>query len=194
MQFFYGSENAELGQKLYQFGLNEDRKKICRQQSKCKCFLQQNKMSIYIKTGNIFFNNVNSVESIYDFLVAQQSYNIKKMEFGFTFQQTTNLMFLNTIKNTNIAIKAQTKDKNDMLTNKKSKFLFYNFNSYINRQAKQVQKVRHTIISEDEHELLELHKKKVRSYFLGKILEISEKDNFELANEGSEIKSVKNEL
>ena len=85
MQFFYGSENAELGQKLYQFGLNEDRKKICRQQSKCKCFLQQNKMSIYIKTGNIFFNNVNSVESIYDFLVAQQSYNIKKMEFGFTF-------------------------------------------------------------------------------------------------------------
>lgn len=69
-------------------------------------------------------------------------------------------MFLNTIKNTNIAIKAQTKDKNDMLTNKKSKFLFYNFNSYINRQAKQVQKVRHTIISEDEHELLELHKKK----------------------------------
>lgn len=103
-------------------------------------------------------------------------------------------MFLNTIKNTNIAIKAQTKDKNDMLTNKKSKFLFYSFNSYINRQAKQVQKVRHTIISEDEHELLELHKKKVRSYFLGKILEISEKDNFELANEGSEIKSVKNEL
>ena len=69
-------------------------------------------------------------------------------------------MFLNTIKNTNIAIKAQTKDKNDMLTNKKSKFLFYNFNSYINRQAKSVQKVRHTIMSENEHELLELQKKK----------------------------------
>ena len=68
-------------------------------------------------------------------------------------------MFLNTIKNTNIAIKAQTKDKNDMLTNKKSKFLFHNFNSYINRQAKPVQKIRHTIISEDEHELLQLQTK-----------------------------------
>ena len=49
-------ENAELDQKPYQFGLNEDNRKLVDylQSDECKSFLQQNKRSTHIKAGNIF--------------------------------------------------------------------------------------------------------------------------------------------
>ena len=84
-----------------------------------------------------------------------------------------------------MAIKNTNNDKYDMLTNKISKFLFYNFNGYLNRRGEPMQKVKHTIISEDGYGLLELQKQDW-SYFIEKLLEISEKEKFELENEGSE--------
>ena len=46
-----------------------------------------------------------------------------------------------------------------MLTHKKSKFLFYNFNSYLNRIGKPVQFVRHTIMSDNNYALTFLPEK-----------------------------------
>ena len=136
-------------------------------------------MSIHIEKGNVFFNNVNSVESIYDFLVVQQNYTEKMLEFTFSADYKFYVSeYLMAIKNTN-------NDKYDMLTNKISTFLFYNSNGYLNRRGEPMQKVKHTIISEDGYGLLELQKKDW-SYFIEKLLEISEKEKFELENEGSE--------
>ena len=46
-----------------------------------------------------------------------------------------------------------------MLIIKNFKFLVYKFNNYLNRQGKPMEKIRHTIISEDGHGLLELQKR-----------------------------------
>ena len=64
-----------------------------------------------------------------------------------------------------------------MLTNKNFKFLFYNFND---RQMRPLKRPRHTIISEDEHDLLELQREDW-PYFIEKVLEkMSEKKNLDL--------------
>ena len=60
-------------------------KKFVDSRANANVFFSKIKCPFTSKREIFFFNNVNSVESIYDFLVAQQSYNIKKMEFGFTF-------------------------------------------------------------------------------------------------------------
>lgn len=52
-----------------------------------------------------------------------------------------------------------------MLTNKNSKFLFYNFNDYLNRKSLMVQYVRRSIISEDIYVLLDLRKKRMASFY-----------------------------
>ena len=144
-------------------------------------------MSIHIETGNIFFNNANSGGSIYDFLAAQQNYDKKLLKFDFTFcthYESCVSGYLVAIKNTNNGMY-------DMLPNKNSKLLFYIFNDYFHRHREPVQKVRHTIIAEDEYGQLEL-KKKDQSYFRGKLLEISKQENFQSENFGTD--AIENEL
>lgn len=43
-----------------------------------------------------------------------------------------------------------------MLTNNNSKFIFYNFNNYLNRIGRPIQFVRHTITSDDDYALTKL--------------------------------------
>ena len=85
-----------------------------------------------------------------------------------------------------MAINSTKNEKHDMLTNKNSKFLFYNFNNYFDRQIQPVESVRHTIISEGKHGLLELQRKDWLN-FIENVIEMPEKENFELENEGDDI-------
>ena len=53
----------------------------------CQESLIQNKLKIHIETGNIFFNNLGTNESIYDFFQKQENtekVNIHSDEFTFT--------------------------------------------------------------------------------------------------------------
>ena len=56
-----------------------------------------------------------------------------------------------------------------------------------------MERVRQTIILEDERGMVELHSEDW-PYFIEKVLEISEKGNFELENEHDEIDNLENEL
>ena len=81
-----------------------------------------------------------------------------------------------------------------MLTNKNSKFLFYNFNNYLNRRGLPVQLLRPTLISEDIHGLLEHKKKKDWQYSIDKLFELSEKEDFNLEHLGTEADIEKSNL
>lgn len=80
-------------------------------------------MSIHIKTGNIFFDNIDSGKSIFDFSTAQYDCNKKLLQISLAFSADYDAYvseYLTTIKNIN-------DNKYNMLTNKNFKFLFYNF-------------------------------------------------------------------
>ena len=106
---------------------------------------------------------------INDFFLAQQDYNRKllwvKLTFGANCKSYTSKYLM--------GIKAKDDDKFDTLTNKRSKFLVYYFNNWLNKQNWLVQLVRHSIIVEDEVGLAEFQHQNW-SYFTEKIIGISE--------------------
>ena len=55
-------------------------------------------------------------------------------------------------------IKLVSYDKYDMLTHENSKFLFYQYNDYLDRNKRPMGRVKHTIILEDEVGLCELQR------------------------------------
>lgn len=92
-----------------------------------------------------------------------------------------------------MAIRSVKNDNCHVLTDKNSKFLFYNFSNYLKRRGLSMQYVRHTIISEDVHGLLELQKRNT-SCFIGKLFKLSEGDDFELEHLGTEADIEEKEL
>ena len=83
------------------------------------------------------------------------------------------------------AIESVNDDKYDMLTKINSKFLLHNFNDYFKRRGLPMQYVRETIVSEDVHGLLELQQRDW-SYFIRKLFELSQKENLEFKQLGTE--------
>ena len=89
--------------------------------------MQENSISIHLETGNVFYDNFNTQESFYDFLLNQQDQKKKiikkKTSFSHTFKRYLH-QFLQSFDVREI-------DKYDLYSNKNSKFLMYRFNSYL---------------------------------------------------------------
>ena len=94
-----------------------------------------------------------------------------------------------------MAIKNVNYDKYGILNNKYSKFLFYNLNDEVcqnricriwKRIGLSIQYVRHTIVFEDANGLLKLEKNDW-AHFIEDLSEISEKENSNLENLGTEV-------
>ena len=89
--------------------------------------MQENSMSIHLESGNLFYDNFNTQENLYDFLLNQQDENKvtirKKIAYYKTFKQYLN-EFLQSFDYEEI-------DKFDLFSNKNAKYLFCKFNAYL---------------------------------------------------------------
>ena len=95
-------------------------------------------------TGNIYHDNANLEESIYDFLLAQQNEAKKPLDYEINFTGDSN-SYLNEIINPIID------DRGDLHTHSASKFLFYHFNNLIQNLNEDTYKIRHTFIPDDKY-------------------------------------------
>ena len=93
-----------------------------------------------------FFDNINSGENIYNFFFTQQDAMKKLLKIEFDFSDDYDDYITNILP----SIKD---NKFDILTNKNSKFLFYNFHSYLNLQNEPKELIRHSQISDDTYTL-----------------------------------------
>ena len=84
-------------------------------------------LSIHIETGNIFFDNYNTNESLYEFLVRQQEETKKNIYATLSYKGS----FSNYIKHFLDNIYPETVDKFDFFTNKNAKYLFCRFNGLL---------------------------------------------------------------
>ena len=108
----------------------------------CYEILYRNKMSIHIEAGNIFFEIVNSGESILDFNAAQQNYDKKLLQIKFSYSKD----YCSYVSEYLIMAIVSVIDINyGLLTNKNTKF-FYSFNDRLDRKGFPVQYVRHTYV------------------------------------------------
>ena len=68
-------------------GINQDNRDFLNflQDDICQGLMQRKKLSIYIETGNIYYDNIDTGESIYSFFVTQQHDTKKLMPGEFRF-------------------------------------------------------------------------------------------------------------
>ena len=93
LDFFYGGENEKFRINCDMLGLNNDNSElidfICH--GKGEEMMQENSLSIHVEIGNIFYNNFNTNESFYDFLLAKQDEDKqlikKRISYFHTFQK-----------------------------------------------------------------------------------------------------------
>ena len=130
--------------------------------------LSKNKMKIHLDSGNIYYNDLNMKESIYDFMIAQQDETKKFVDFNLDINDDFNL-YLNEV------IIGATDDKFDIDTHSTSKFLFYHFNNLRRDFGEEAYKIRHTIISDKLHAIEKLQSKNW-PYFINRLLEVSDGD------------------
>ena len=92
----------------------------------CRDVLERVNIRIHIESGDIFVNNQNTNESIYDFLLNQQDERRKKLPVDFPYDDD----YTDYITKYLPSINEADNDKFDVLSNKNSKYLFHLFNKY----------------------------------------------------------------
>ena len=135
----------------------------------CKKILEDNKLKIHVETGNVYYDNTNTNESIHNFILTQINPTSGEIEHSFTFDRdyVTYFQWLTD------AFSASTKSKLDTFTNKNSKFFFYCFNDYLQQNGEEIKKIKHSVVTQDYIAAQEIQDKNWK-YFVESILSLSE--------------------
>ena len=173
---------------MIQLGVDEDGLEFLSylQTDYCGELMRENKMKIHIETSNLFFDNENLNEIIYDFFLAQVDPTKKLMPIEFEISDN----YQNYVMEYFNAIKSKNNDKYNMLTHKNSKFLFYSFDHFLNRIGKQSKLVRHTKISDDDFALRNLQEKNW-PYFVERLQTVSGNEDSFIFSTNSSIEENK---
>ena len=108
--------------------------------------LRKNMLSIHIETGNIFFDNYNTNESLYKVLVRQKDETKKIIHATLSYEDS----FSNYIKHFLDDVDPETVDKFDFFTNKNAKYLFYRFNNLLLYNNQYTIPMRHSKVAEND--------------------------------------------
>ena len=135
----------------------------------CKKIFEDNKLKIHIKTGNIYYNNLDTNESIHNFIFVQSNPISGEIDNTFTFDRdyVTYFQWLTDVFSTS------KKNKLDILTNKNPKFLFYHFNDYLQQNGDEIKKIKHSVVTQDYIAAQEIQDKNWK-YFVESVLSLSE--------------------
>ena len=86
-----------------------------------------NSLSIHIESGDIFYENFDTGENFYNFLMAQQNNETAFVPKKVSYENN----FENYIKSFLQSFSIDDVEKFDLFSNKNAKYLFYRFNDYI---------------------------------------------------------------
>ena len=108
--------------------------------------MKQNRLSIHINTGDLYYDGVNTGKSLYDFIVSEKNITKKrikqKLYYGGTFKQYLSELLP--------GFDANADAKLDTLKNKSIKYLFYRYNDTLLYAGMEPASIIHTNLSADE--------------------------------------------
>ena len=139
--------------------------------------MTQNKLSIHVQSGDMFYDNHNTGENFYRFLLSQQNNEAafvpKKVSYRNSFEQyiTTFLQ----------AFSIDDQEKFDLLAFKNSKYLFYRFNDFIKAYGNPRYKLLHTRKMLDSSGIKKVEEKN-KQFLIEKIIHGVEFENFYQSN------------
>ena len=148
------------------------------QSSFCQELLIENKLRIHIESRIIFFNNLDTNESIYGFFQQQENQSktkIKHCHFTFTDSYKDHFEWL--VHH----FKRNEDQKYNVLTNKKSKYLFYWFNDFLECIIEPTKPVCHSGITDNDL-TQEVIQNENWQYFIEKILTACKTNNGGIIN------------
>ena len=102
--------------------------------------MTENKLSIHVESGDIFYENHNTGENFYNFLLAQQNGDTAFIPKIFSYRRS----FESYISQFLQAFSIDDLEKYDLLGHKNSKYLFYCFNDYIKVYGHSRHKIKHS--------------------------------------------------
>ena len=174
-EFFKGGPHPQFAEQIESFSnVNEDTTEFINflQGNICKNILENNKLKIHIESGKIFYDNEDTNESIFNFILAQNNPLSGEISRSFAFDQDYKTYF----QWVGSAFDETERNKLDILTNLNSKFLFYRFNDFLQQKGRKTKKIKHTVVTED-YIAGEKIQDKSWKYFVESVLNLSEKPN-----------------
>ena len=174
-EFFNGGPHRRFAEILENFADdNEDITEFINflQGDICRNILENNKIKIHVDSGKIFYENEDTNESIFNFILAQNNPISGYIERNISFDQDYKTYF----QWVSSAFSETEKNKLDISTNVNSKFLFYRFNDLLQQQSKKTKRIKHSVVTKDY-----IAGEKIQDtswkYFIESILRYAEKPN-----------------
>ena len=140
--FFYGGESENFYQVLEFVGLSPMNREFGAflKSDLGRGVMVENKLSIHVESGDIFYENRNTGENFFNFLLAQQNDDVAFIPKKFSYRNS----FENYISQFLQAFSIDDVEKYDLYAYKNSKYLFCRFNDYIKAYGNSRQKIKHT--------------------------------------------------
>ena len=108
--------------------------------------MTNNRLSIHVESGDIFYNDFNTQKKFYNFLLPQQDeskqFMPKRISYHYSFEKYVCSYLL--------SFSIEEIDKFDMLSNKNLKYLLYKFNDWIESMGAENYLSRHASKVKDE--------------------------------------------
>ena len=133
----------------------------------CKEILQTNALKIHIETGNIYYNDTDTNESVFEFITNQQNTSKaiinNESKFDGNYKQ-----YFDWILN-----EFDAKDKTifDIFSHQNTKLLVYRYNDYQESLGLPLMKIRHTLVT-DNYLAAEEIQNQDRQYFIERVIEV----------------------
>ena len=168
LNFCTGGENKKFATRATGVGLSSNSNDFIDfiQGVTCSELMKKNKLKIHIDTCNIYYDNTDTNESIYGFLLTQEDDTKKFIDFKFIYSGSYEQYFNEYL----VKINQKNDDALDVLTNKNSKVLFYHYNDLLFNINLDPLPVRHSRISDDEFPTETIQTENWQ-YFIERILE-----------------------
>ena len=170
--FYRGGEGAnQLQRHIISLGLEIGNESFVEflASEECQEALARDGISIHVPTGEIYVNNENVGESIFDFLRNQQDQTKKKIPLDFSYDDD----YYDYMNKYLPSISESDENQYDFNSFKTSKFLFHLFNKFQEVNGRSKQAIRHTKLSDDNYALGEIQDRNW-PYFIDKIIEYSQ--------------------
>ena len=103
LKFFFGGDNTHFKNKLINLGLENNNEAFIEflLSEFCARIMKEDKLKIHIESGNIYFDDFNTGETIYDFLKMQQNDEKANIDFDFYYNNSYADYFKDYLQNIN---------------------------------------------------------------------------------------------
>ena len=168
-EFFTGGFNQKSHSFVHSKGLSTENQEFLDflQWDLCKEILENNHLKIHIETGNIYYKNEDTNESIFEFIKNQQDVSKGIINYDLSFEGNFKDYF-NWITND---YDSYEKTKFDLLALKNTTFLVYRFNDTLKSTGQPMIKIRHSKVTDDYLAAEEIQNQNWQ-YFIERVIEV----------------------